>query len=258
MLVLSNGAPKCGSTWLFCILRAMTEFPPPPKEYWNPRWEDSPVVHSIDPEKLSRFLKQVDCSSSNYLSKNHFGRKDHRDLLLSCEDVLILDIERDIRDVLVSAYYHFQKLGDQNVSFDTYYWEKGRRFVRRVIRFHQVWRTNSPRVYTSSYENLKLDFHVETGRIAKFLGIEASARRIEDIERETSFEELRKRSGTWNDRSGRFRKGTIGDWQRHLDAEMLEDIERIEKELSNPLRRALSELVSVPRRWYRQNRKSSE
>jgi hypothetical protein len=254
MLVISNGAFKSGSTWLFMVLRCMTSFPPPPKEYWDPRWDDE-VVYSINPRKLVSFLRDVDYSSRSYLSKNHLGRRRHRHVLLSCENVFVLDIERDIRDVVVSAYYHVRKLKGYDANFETFYWERGRQVARRVMQHHSLWRVDSPKVYISSYEKLKLDFNSEVSRLGEFLGFDLSERQIEAIREQTTLERLKEGSGEWNARTGRFRKGIIGDWQGHFKPDMLEDIEKIEKEMASPFRRTVADLASVPRRLFRKGRR---
>jgi hypothetical protein len=191
------------------------------------------------------------------LSKNHLSQRCHRSLLLSHEDVFVLDIERDIRDVVVSAYYHFRRMENFDMSFETFYWEREREVARSVINHHLLWRVNSPKVYVSSYERLKLDFNLEVKRIGEFLGFDLSEQEIERIKRETAIETLKKKSGKWNAKTGRsgsgplYRKGIIGDWQNHLSPEMLEDIENIKKDMSNPFRRTLINFFSVPQRVYR-------
>jgi hypothetical protein len=254
MLVVSNGAFKSGSTWLFMILRSMTGFSPPPTEYWDPNWDDD-IVYSIDPKKIASFLENVDFSSSSYLSKNHLGLRKHRRLLLARDQVFVLDIDRDIRDVVVSAYYHDRKLQGYNQSFETYYWGRGRYVARKVLKHHATWQPSSPRVYVSSFESLKADTHSEIARIGQFLGFDLSAPEIDRIAEETAFGRLRAATSEWNEKSGRFRKGIVGDWQNHFEQPMLDDIDRIEAQMSSAVGRAVADLTSVPRRAYRKGKR---
>ena len=220
MLVIDNGAFKSGSSWLFKILRCLTDFPPPPKEYLNPDW----VNPSIYPDKLADFLENVDYSSNNYLCKNHFGRKKERELILSYSDVFVVGIKRDIRDVVVSAYYHYRRVEGYSESFKTYYWTRGRRVAESVRNYNQTWNIKSPNLYVSSYESLKSDPHLEIKNIANLLGFFIAEETINRILKETSFEAMKKP----ND-SGHARKGIVGDWQNHLDEAMIKDIEKIEE-----------------------------
>jgi hypothetical protein len=72
MLVVSNGAFKSGSTWLFNIARSITQFPPPPEPYLNPEW----VNPSIHPDELKALLAEESLAETDYLVKNHFGAQE--------------------------------------------------------------------------------------------------------------------------------------------------------------------------------------
>lgn len=223
MLVIANGAIKSGSTWLFQILSHMTDFPPPPKEYLNPTWANP----SIDPDKLADFLEMVDFSTANYLCKNHLEDKAQRDLLLSYPNVFILDIERDIRDVVVSAYYHFCREGYYSGSFESFYWMRGRNIANDVINYHKTWNVNPDRVFVSCYENLKRDFGNEVERIGKFLKLKVTEQIIDKCKSNTEFTKLKSREKSKNNLTF-FRKGIVGDWQNHFNDGMLVDLEKIQ------------------------------
>jgi hypothetical protein len=218
MLVISNGAFKSGSTWIFMILRRITKFPPPPKEYLNPQW----VNPSLHPEQVNNFLNNFDYSSGNYLCKNHFGSKRDRDLILCYPNVFVLGIKRDIRDVVVSAYYHHKRVEGYQESFEKYYWEKGRKVAKQVIQYNKVWDCGSDKTYISAYEDLKVNFNDEVRKIGNFLGITLDEETIDLAEKETSINVLKHRSD-------HFRKGIIGDWKNYFDAEMVKDSEMIQK-----------------------------
>src|SRR5690606_36975030 len=134
MLIIANGAFKSGSTWLYNILLELTGFPPPPPEYLNPTWRNP----SIAPEQLAPLLKTL-TPTTDYLVKNHFGRPFERDLLLSSPHVRVLDIQRDLRDVVVSAYYHVQRKEGYAGDFATYYWEQGRTTAQEVMKYRALW-----------------------------------------------------------------------------------------------------------------------
>jgi hypothetical protein len=166
MLAIANGAFKSGSSWLFKILCCITQFPPPPKAYLNLEWKNP----SLHPNQLAKFLASEDFSTQNYLCKNHFGNSRERNLLLSYPNVFVFNIKRDLRDVVVSAYYHDCRVQGFEGSFEDYYWVWGRLHAHKVRKYHSVWDVSSPQVYVSSYERLKQDFTLEVNEIANFLG----------------------------------------------------------------------------------------
>ncbi len=226
MLVIANGAFKSGSTWLFNIVRSMTGFPGIPAIYQNAGWDDP----SIAPEKLRELLARLDFAGRDYLVKNHFEKKRQRDLILAHEDVRVLNIKRNLRDVVVSAYYYHRQKNGYGGEFETYYWEMGRSVADHVRRYHALWDVSDARVYTSSYEALKSDFRAEVQRIGRFLGFALSAEEVEHIREETSMQALRAKYGESDKPSEErfFRKGVVGQWTEYFDEAMQRDIERIE------------------------------
>ena len=143
--------------------------------------------------------------------------------------MFVLDIERDLRDVVVSAaYYHHVRLGRFLGSFGDFYWIEGRLIADRVTGYHPVWQQESPKdVLCASYEALHADFGCEVGRIAGFLGLELSQERLEWVRERTSLERIRERRKEAEGNRPRFyRKGQTGDWQTQLTAPMLHDLAR--------------------------------
>jgi hypothetical protein len=176
---------------------------------------------------LSDFLVNGDYDQQDYLSKNHFGHRKQRDLILSHDRVLVLDITRNVRDAVVSAYYHFRRKEHLTADFATFYWRWGRILASNIITYHNVWDLHHSRVYVSSYEALKVDFSAEAQRIGCFLGFDLSPEDIRSIREETHLSRLRDRYGE-HERDF-FRKGIVGDWRNHFTPAMVEDIARIEE-----------------------------
>ena len=220
MLIVANGAFKSGSTWLYVILVELTGFPPPPKQYLNADWKNP----SIADDQLAVLLRDLR-PEQNYIVKNHFANRTQHDLLLACPDVRVFDIERDIRDVVVSAYHHRQRRTGQTQSFRDYYEEMGRGVAQGVVRFHALWSPVPSQVYCSSYERLHNDFANELRRIADFLQMPVSDATIERIREATALDSLRERYGEQDAEQKFFRKGQIGDWQNYFDDVLLADLE---------------------------------
>jgi len=233
MIIISNGAYKSGSTWLFNILRELTGFPPPPEQYRNPEW----VNPSVHPEKLQQFLKEYGSGNESFLSKNHFGTREERDLILGYPNIRIFNIARDLNDVLVSAFYHRIKHHGFEGDFKAYYWAHGRKELLDVIQYHQLWNIKHSQIYISCYENLKMDFEDEVSKICKFLDMNCQEEKIMDIARATSLNSLREKYED-DEKQPFFRKGEIGDWKNYLDKKILKDISRIKSMKKIPPSRA--------------------
>lgn len=226
MLVICNGAYKSGSTWLFNIVGQLADFSFPPPAYQNREWRNP----SIDPAKLKQFIDAVDFADRNYISKQHIAGRRERDLLLATPNLFVLDIERDLRDVVVSAYHHHRRVGRFVGTIDQFYWTEGRLIAHQVCRYHEVWRGRPDKVFVASYEALHADFVAEVQRIAAFLQLPAPPTLVERIAGETTIDRLRAKYGE-TDRPAEqqfFRKGRVGSWQDCLSAPILEELGAIQ------------------------------
>ncbi len=226
MLIVSNGAFKSGSSWLFRIVKLLTDYPSPPEAYLNPA-----VSHpSIAEERLAEFLERIDLAHNNYLSKNHLKHAHQRDLLLSNPDVVVVGVQRDLRDVVVSAYYHYKWREPYEGTFYEFYWTRGRQIADRVRRYNLVWAAPAANLYVARYESLLNDFAGEMRRICAVLSVPYEEETIQRINKATDFT-------TWKARSGskHLRKGTAGDWRNHFDRAMTGDIQQIEDDGLPPL-----------------------
>ncbi|HSR70511.1 MAG TPA: sulfotransferase domain-containing protein [Acidobacteriota bacterium] len=236
MLVISNGAMKCGSTWLTSILREMVDHEPLPEGFHDERFGEVPTIKRL---KLKEFLEDVDYHNYNYVSKNHFYYE--RRLLSRYEDVYVLDIERDLPDTLVSLFFHAKKKLDEWQMDDetlegikSAYWLYGPKMASGIVRYHAVWRRKAPWVYVSSYERLKADAAKEIGAIGSFLGLDLSDEEIQRIIDATTFKKMANRQRPADSgMQARFRKGVVGDHKNYFDEKIIADIRRIERENKN-------------------------
>jgi hypothetical protein len=230
MLVLANGAFKSGSTWLRDIVLQLLPFEPIPKQFQHP---DLP--HWIDERKLRAFLRQGDHRTRAYLSKAHLYDPGLRDALLADESVRVFNIKRDMKDVLVSHYFHIRRMNKVSGSFADYYWKLGRLKAWQMWRYHEIWSRPSPRLFSTTFEQLKTSFADEVQRIGRFLGVALSGSRIAEIQQETTLQRLQEKRGEADKPEAErfFRRGEIGDWKMHFNQEMLDDLAALE---SNGLR----------------------
>lgn len=226
MLVIANGAPKSGSTWLFNIVQNIHQFSDVADEYLLDRSNpNSEIIY----EKLEDFLANVDHTNNDYVLKNHFGQASQRDAILGSSDALVINIKRDLKDAIVSGYYYNMKMSGKKRTFDNYYWAEGRFLADHIRRYHRVWEEKpSSRVLLVSYERMKQNTVTEVIGIARFLGFKLSEAEAEAVIQATSMEKLREK---YNDQGEIkfFRKGEIGDWEDHFSELQLLDIELIEQ-----------------------------
>ena len=213
MLIVNNGAFKTGSTWLDRIVRHIVRPKPIPDRFQNPGW----VHQSIAPELFEQFLSEVDATEADYVSKNHIRDGKIREVLLAQEHVRVLNITRDIRDTLVSAYYHDQRHGHASGEIADYWQDLGRRRVQQILQHHRLWNTGHSQVFVTSYEGLQASFPAHVEALATFLGVsDVDPARLAEA---TSFSRMRRsRPGS------HMRKGIVGDWRNHLSPEILEEL----------------------------------
>ena len=237
MFVLANGAFKSGSTWLFNILSATEQFSKVPGQYGrgtNLDW--------LKPGRIEAFLESGIYRDANYIAKGHHYDKNVRDAFIAQDDVYVFNIKRDIKDSLVSHYFHLirqDKLSEALAApeqlkkgFSDYYWRLGRYKAQQLVIYHEVWDVASPRIYVTSFECLKGDFENEMQKIGHFIGLELSAQDVAALKEKTSIQTVQKAKGQDKlpEHKRFYRKGLVGEWQSYFDDKALADVEKIQNE----------------------------
>ena len=228
MLIVCNGAFKSGSTWLYRIIKVIIRHKAiPPRFHAEDKWHGE----SIAGDKLPEFLETVDYKNENYVCKSHYDDVKIRDLLLAFDDVYILNIKRDLRDVITSAYYHFNREDGIDRSFEEFYWGKGRSLIGYIDEYHDIWHNLEGKIYVSSYRLLHEDFEDEVRRISDFLNYPLKPGDLERLKEKTSMNASRK---LWKEESKSnkerfFRKGIIGDWENHFTPEIEADFNKMNR-----------------------------
>jgi hypothetical protein len=223
MLVLANGAFKSGSTWLREIVARIRPFEPLPAGYHLPR-----VPSYADPVALPKLLASGLAGEREFLSKSHIYAPSLRDLLLDHPHARVLNIRRDIRDTLVSHYFHMSYLGKVKGGFGRYYWTVGRLKAQQILDYHRVWSVGAGNVLATDYDRLKKEFATEVAGIGRFLGRDLDQAELEQIRSATSLDLLRSRAKEIGHDPRFFRDGRSGGWEAHFAPAMLEDLAGIE------------------------------
>jgi len=225
MLVVANGAFKSGSTWLSLIVRQLGAYAEVPAGFKNEEWKNN----SIDPERLPEFLQTVDLGAGDYAIKAHYAPEDGlRPLLLATPHVKILNIYRDPKDVIVSAYYHYKRLGKFDGTVAEFFVKRAERLVEQLTAYHVYWDNAGveDRIFFTTYRKLHTDFDEEVFRLGRFLGRELTLGQIRAARENTEFSKLSR--PTVPEEKRFFRKGVMGDWERHLTAEQAARIDEVE------------------------------
>ena len=231
-LILSNGNFKSGSTWVTAIVRELYDYSNDtfPVTFQNPKYSNWINRFKIGEFLDSDFLK----GKKIWISKSHITEdKLIRELLIHQHKTKIINIDRDIKDVLVSHYYHLLNSKKIKGDFSSYFYKWGRYKAKQIIDYKLSWK---------DYDCLKLDYselhnsNKETIlKIANYLNVKLDDDKISLIQKETDINNLRENSKKkkLNEEGWFYRKGKMGDWKKHFDNKMIKKITQIEsKKLS--------------------------
>lgn len=218
--------PKSGNTWVRFLLANLL--------YPN---------EEVGFANINRLLPAPGVSSKRFLKKLPRPRilKSHETFDVRFRKVVYL--VRDPRDVVVSEYYFNLKKRyiDSTVSLEQFV----TKFVAGESAGYGSWwehaagwiaaRQGNPAFLLIRYEDLLTDSVGETGKIAKFLGIQADARRLEAAVERSSADRMRKLekqqadqwTGTKNTRQNIpfVREAKSGAWKETLSQQSAEQIE---------------------------------
>lgn len=230
---VANGAFKSGSTWIHRLVRDLVNAAPPPDEWLRTDWANP----SVSQERLEPFLGWAKQDSRGpYCFKAHY-RDAEQAKLLEQAGATVVNIQRDLRDVLVSAFYHHQRLGnDVGTSIVEFYTRVGRRILEGIVSYHLLWSTEQPNVYVFSYERLRRAPRTEIEKVAAWLRVSPDDEEVDSIIEANSFKRLQSQElrRPMNPRFLFHRKGAVGDWQNHLPEHLAEEIERLNAQLPPP------------------------
>ncbi len=237
MLVICNGTFKSGSSWLHAIILEIFRVKNKPIKkipcQYNPNL-NSPT--RILEKKLFDFLKFEDFNTNHYVTKSHYFSEKVLNKTYS-DNVKFIFIQRDIKDAIVSHYYHVKQYRYPNISFEKYF-----RFIGKFKAYEiSLFNLRSKKYFKSdlifSYSNIKNDFDNTVINLCKILGLkELSKEEILKIKENTSLLNMRNAAkegknnyypelGVQNYKM--FRKGSIGEWKKYYNKKNLKLINQI-------------------------------
>lgn len=225
MYVICNGGMKSGSTWVTQIVRYLKEWDQVPSKYLNPKWKNP----SIDKSLLKEFLASNRFKTEDFYTKQHWANEDIFKSLLEYDDIKTINIVRDIRDVVVSRYFHDTRIdATKSEDITEYYWnEGGQNKLVQYLKYQVFWHGNEKekQPFLLYYEDMLQNHKERILDIAKFLGIDIDGEKLQQIYELTKFDS--------NSKTGDgefFRKGVAGDFANHLNDKVMADIYRLANE----------------------------
>ncbi len=220
---------KSGSTWVSNIIGSHGKWKPIANKYKNPNWSNP----SILPDNLDDLLSEKEYYNNNWYAKQHWRGKQKYSNLLNDKHIKIINIVRNLRDVLVSRYFHELRLGQTKAqSVNSFYFEhEGKTKMKEYLSYHAFWHGPSleKQPWLCVYESLLLDFNTEAKGLFNFLGEPISEEEIERIKVINSFN-----NKAVTGKGEFYRKGIAGDWENHLSSELIADLETLMLDCNYP------------------------
>lgn len=220
MLVICNGSPKSGSTWIYSIIKSTKLFSPVPENRRNKAWKN----YSLKDELIPILEKLPFCKNKDTYCKQHWSGDPILKQLAANEDFRFLNIVRDLRDVCVSRYFHELRRGDFSGSIDEYF-SRGvaRQIIREYIDYHRFWHGDKTNyAFLASYEALLADFPAHTGEILEYVGVLDNTERSRLVA--IAFEATNFSNYKSTGEGQFFRSGKSGDYKNHLTTGMIDEV----------------------------------
>jgi hypothetical protein len=188
------------------------------------------IFHTHDLKAGRRLLDDLDKRTNEiFVCKGHWGAKTERDILLSYENIRIFHIWREIRDVLVSQYYHDMRESRKSYKdFSDFYRRIGRSFLFWQVAYRRTWMpvSGDSRVYSSRFTELKQNFREAASELLAFAGIEGVD--LDNLEKRVALDRLREKYDELGG-SAFFRRGIVGEHREVINSTIIhEDIAHIE------------------------------
>ena len=225
-LILSNGNFKSGSTWVTAIIHEMFDYRNVnfPNGFQNPKH-----TNWINRFKINEFLKDNESKiKDTWISKSHIVEKKLiEDILLVQDKIKIINIDRDLKDVLVSHYHHLINAKKIKGDFKTYFYNWGLYKTKQILDYRRAWKDFS--CLKLKYEDLLARNQQTIQSIADYLNYDLDENQLLQIQKETDIENLRSnlKNKNLNEEEWFFRKGEKGDWKNYFDESMVSKINEI-------------------------------
>lgn len=224
MLVVSNGVIKSGSSWLMLIAQRLIDVDELPEDFQDPAWTNP----ALQRDRLTEFLTEGHAYRNNYLVKNHFAVPGERNAMLFYPWCKVIMTFRDMRDSVVSRYYHHQRAGEvaADGTFHEFFWApeppNGRQTLEYMAQYVSTWNVDDEALWKIRYEDLHADVGSAVRSLAMFLDVDTDHVDIDEVIRASQ-----PRAGIDPSGTAHIRTGRPGDWPNHLGENELELIDEM-------------------------------
>jgi glycosyltransferase involved in cell wall biosynthesis len=184
--IIANGAMKSGSTWLFQLFNH-TKIPARiPAEFQDPGWNNQ----SVQQKSLKAAAETLAATGEYYATKQHWRNKNSN--LMAYDNIRILNIVRDIRDVIVSRYHHdVRKFGFEG-NIQKFLDEKLDFLIEENLEYHSYWigapELNHRSYYITSYEYMLTEYEKACRELFDFAGLPLTAEQFDSTLSKNLFE----------------------------------------------------------------------
>jgi hypothetical protein len=189
MLILNNGVPKSGTTWIQKILISTLE-PEFPSESWANHW----INPSVDPSRLEDYFRSLEWQGKLTLLKTHILFSEQYKFLLHPE-VKVIVSHRGLPDSVLSYYHHQRRLNHESTlgkSKDDWLEHEGRRFAMHAIEFKRSW-SSVENALLIGYEDMLKNPAKNIMSIMNFLNVDCSEDEADDIADKTKITKIQLR-----------------------------------------------------------------
>jgi hypothetical protein len=211
--IISNGAHKTGSTWVHRLLRQTGKLEAVPAEYRDAAWQNS----SVSVSEIRAAATVLGPTDTFYGSKQHFS---HSSGILDIHGIKVVNSIRDLRDTIVSKYYHDVRVLGETQPLDAYLEAYAEKFVRQFCAYQQYWidapEKHAWNYHITSYEYLSEDPFKACREMFSFCGFFLNRDEIEKIVDQSSFERMDSGPGKF------FRKGKVHAFADDLSATQID------------------------------------
>tara|TARA_B100000214_G_scaffold141453_1_gene101125 strand:- start:4657 stop:5445 length:789 start_codon:yes stop_codon:yes gene_type:complete len=237
MLIICNGTFKSGSSWLHAIVVEILRIK-------SIKVSEIPISYNFNTSSPTRILERnlrdfiikEDLIRKIYVTKSHYFRSDTLSYKYS-DSVVFLFIKRDLKDAIVSHYFHFRNYRIRRISFTIYFWCFGIFKAYEMYLFNKTCRNRFPEENYFTYEDFKNSYSKNIKRLIKILKINNfSNEELQTLKQKTSLKHMKKEALIGNNQyypelkkesHKLFRSGKIGEWKYFFSTRKLFFIEKI-------------------------------
>ena len=180
MLIINNGTPKSGSTWINKIVRKTLPLDRLERKWRRKDWNSD----SVHPDQLRQFIEHGDWKVEDILIKSHMSYLSKFDYLLQ-PGIKIIVTYRNLPDSIVSLFHHQMRLKKTpHTKIDIWFRMTGLKFAKKFIAYRRHWAQHES-VLMISYESLIEDAPSQISKIGEFLGQNLTKEKANEIAKAT-------------------------------------------------------------------------